>query len=158
MLLILNCRYDINLMTDTAIEKSSLYTFTGGLTPMGIALPPEPLHLRVVTPPNTKGVFWQNVDFHLVVIPKRACCLQQRRSRGTNCGASYLSRAALLVATSGAALADEPATPTVSVPVEICSQADIILRRSSTRFVRLYAASVPSFSLWAKARSTKRGS
>jgi hypothetical protein len=70
MMLISKLLYtDIDKMTDTAIEKSSLFTITGDRTT--IAVVASTTHLRVVPPPNNKvgDVFDRVCDFSLVILP-----------------------------------------------------------------------------------------
>jgi hypothetical protein len=70
MMLISKLLYtDIDKMTDTAIEKSSLFTITGDRTT--IAVVASTTHLRVVPPPSNKvgDVFDRVCDFGLVILP-----------------------------------------------------------------------------------------
>jgi hypothetical protein len=76
MMFIANVLYaDIDIMTDTAIDKSALYTITGSLTVLAIA---SPSHLRVVPPPGSSETFKINTSFSLVVIPNNVSPEQVR--------------------------------------------------------------------------------
>jgi hypothetical protein len=80
MMLFLHVPYaDIDNMTDTAIEKSAMFTITGAAT--NIAIPIKaPVHLRVIPPPNTKigNLFSIPVTFSLVVLPNNTATEQIR--------------------------------------------------------------------------------
>ena len=80
MMLILNVAYaDIDRMSDTAIEKSAMFTITGD--PTNIAAPlPSPRNLRVVPPPNSKigDLFDVLMNFNLVVVPNNSSSEQIR--------------------------------------------------------------------------------
>jgi hypothetical protein len=79
MMLIVRCPYGyIDSVTDTAIEKSILYTITGDITPLVILMPPKIEHLRVIPPTETKGEFSVMVDFLLVIIPNNLSAEQIR--------------------------------------------------------------------------------
>jgi len=70
MMLIIELPYtDIDKMTDTHIEKTSLFSITGNVTTMSVV--PSIGHLRVVPPPNAKvgDIFDRLVGFSLVLLP-----------------------------------------------------------------------------------------
>ena len=59
-------------MTDVGIEKSDLFTFTGGI--VNIAVPAElsNTHLRLGNPPNSKpgDQYRRTLEFNVVIVPK----------------------------------------------------------------------------------------
>ena len=72
MMLIMAVPYpDVDRATDTAIDKSALFTITDNANlDLAVRLPTPP-HLRLVPPPNIKSgdVFDLLVNFNLVIIP-----------------------------------------------------------------------------------------
>ena len=72
MMLIMAVPYpDVHRATDTAIDKSALFTITDSENLDVAVRLPTPPHLRLVRPPNSKSgdVFDLLVNFNLVIIP-----------------------------------------------------------------------------------------
>lgn len=73
MILILVSIYsNIDTMTDVAIEKSALFSITGGRTNIAIPFEFGTTHLRISRPPNIRpgDQYRVPVEFNLVIIPK----------------------------------------------------------------------------------------
>ena len=71
-MLILEVEYaNIDRMTDVGIEKSELFTITGGIINIGIPVQLPNTRLRLTNPPNSKpgDQYKRTVDFNVVIIP-----------------------------------------------------------------------------------------
>jgi hypothetical protein len=72
LMLILEVEYaNIDRMTDVGIEKSELFTITGGIINIGIPVQLPNTRLRLTNPPNSKpgDQYKRTVDFNVVIIP-----------------------------------------------------------------------------------------
>jgi hypothetical protein len=72
LMLILEVEYaNIDRMTDAGIEKSELFTITGGMINIAIPVQLPSTRLRLANPPDTKlgDQYKRTVDFNVVIIP-----------------------------------------------------------------------------------------
>jgi len=72
MLIIVSMYSNIDMMTDVHIEKSSLFSITGGITNIAIPFDFGTTHLRISQPPNMRpgDKYRVPVALSLVIIPK----------------------------------------------------------------------------------------